>query len=182
MKLPQNIENFLVEFETYTEKTVIQNGILIITLKAETTYQSPETHSAFIKHKKELREKYHFETKQVIKTKPGDADERRFGIARIDAVEEHIDVASMIVERLRAFFSPEMEFQSIVDSVGFLVSQGWSDTKIQNETGATKSTFHRYKSKSQEPTTPQTPTQNGTSPKAEVEPIIQLKGSKVNVE
>jgi hypothetical protein len=163
MNLPKNVQGFLTEFGTYVQKTSIEKGKLIITLKTD-CYKDPKSYFNFNQLNIALKSKYQIETyiKQVIKSDEIDEFASMCGMAKIVVIELHIDVTALITDRLRAFFSPEMDCQSISDSIAFLASQGWNDVKFQNELGVARTTLYRYKTKNKENSPLQTPVQTET--------------------
>ena len=137
MSLPKNVKVFLANLEPYVEKTRIENGKVIVTIKEE-YWKEPEQFGIMTKEINALKGAFHFEpyVKQVLNSVP----EQNW--MKLVSIEQQIDVNNLLVDKLRVFLNPELDSQTISESIAWLLGHGWTDAKCQSELrGSSKNNF-----------------------------------------
>jgi hypothetical protein len=137
--LPKSVLGFCTEMEPYSQGVCVKDGKVVIKLK-DSVWQTPDSFVLFVRFTNAAKAKFQIGiyTDQVCESVP------KKPFAWVTAINLQVDVKTMLLDRLRCFFSPESEF-SVADSINFLLNHGLSDIELQSRLNIPKTTFFRYK-------------------------------------
>jgi hypothetical protein len=116
--------------ESHIENVTEKDGTLILRMKPE-VFDSAENYIALLDTADELKKKLRIE--EYVR-----------GQFKHDAYEYQIEIRSLYIDTLKAFFRTDMEKEDIAEAINFLQKHGWSETQFQGEIGISRPTYFRY--------------------------------------